>query len=46
MTAEMLALFPAAAAALSTINGIYAFTRRRFQGALYFFLMPLGTAIW
>lgn len=46
MTAQTLALFPALAAAISVINGVYAFKRRHFGGALYFFLMPLGTAIW
>lgn len=46
MTAETLALFPAVAAAISIVNGVYAFKRRHFGGALYFFLMPLGTAIW
>jgi signal transduction histidine kinase/CheY-like chemotaxis protein len=46
MTAETLALFPAVAAAISVINGVYAFLRRKSRGAMYFFLMPLGTAIW
>jgi hypothetical protein len=28
------------------INGVYAFLRRSSRGAMYFFLMPLGTAVW
>lgn len=46
MTAETLAFFPAIAAAISVVNGIYAFARRASRGAMYFFLMPLGTAVW
>ncbi|HNE24517.1 MAG TPA: histidine kinase N-terminal 7TM domain-containing protein [Leptospiraceae bacterium] len=46
MNAETLALLPAIAAVISVINGTYAFRRRSVRGALYFFLMPLGTAIW